>query len=223
MGQPAVRLARPAAPAIPLVGAARASAPWSCSISPGSTTSAALSPTGRFRRAPATRSAARGAGAPAGRCSTPSSASSGPICRSWPRISESSPRPSSGCGTRLGCPGCSCSSSGSIPTIPTSPHRLANHVEHRVVYTGTHDYDTARGWLESLPAERRAFVDAELGAARICRAAAVVGPDPDGPLLAGGARDGAGPGRARAGQRGADERSRAAPAAAGAGRWSAAR
>ena len=51
---------------------------------------------------------------------------------------------------------------GFDPEDPTSPHRLANHVAHRVVYTGTHDSDTARGWLESLPAEQRAFVDAEL-------------------------------------------------------------
>ena len=33
---------------------------------------------------------------------------------------------------------------------------------NRVVYTGTHDQDTARGWLESLSAQQRAFVDSEL-------------------------------------------------------------
>ena len=37
------------------------------------------------------------------------------------------------------------------PRRPTSPHRLANHVAHRVVYTGTHDYDTARGWSSRCP------------------------------------------------------------------------
>ncbi|WP_249011632.1 4-alpha-glucanotransferase [Conexibacter sp. DBS9H8] len=31
-----------------------------------------------------------------------------------------------------------------------SPHAPANHPEHRWVYTGTHDHDTARGWFESL-------------------------------------------------------------------------
>jgi len=29
-----------------------------------------------------------------------------------------------------------------------------------VVYTGTHDNDTVRGWYESLPPDRRALVDA---------------------------------------------------------------
>jgi 4-alpha-glucanotransferase len=43
-----------------------------------------------------------------------------------------------------------------------SPHRFANHVENRFVYTGTHDHDTARGWYESLSGQERAHVDAEL-------------------------------------------------------------
>src|SRR5918998_28674 len=46
---------------------------------------------------------------------------------------------------------------------PHSPHNLANHREHQVVYTGTHDHDTLRGWYESLPPERRARVDAQIG------------------------------------------------------------
>ena len=45
---------------------------------------------------------------------------------------------------------------------PDSPHNLANHRERQVVYTGTHDHDTVRGWYESLPAERRAKVGAQL-------------------------------------------------------------
>jgi 4-alpha-glucanotransferase len=51
---------------------------------------------------------------------------------------------------------------GMDPDEPTSPHRLENHTEDRIVYTATHDQDTARGWLESLPAAQRAFVDSEL-------------------------------------------------------------
>ncbi len=43
-----------------------------------------------------------------------------------------------------------------------SPHRFENHVANRVVYTDTHDQDTARGWLEALPSDRRSFVDSEL-------------------------------------------------------------
>jgi 4-alpha-glucanotransferase len=43
-----------------------------------------------------------------------------------------------------------------------SPHRFENHVENRIIYTGTHDHDTIRGWYESLDAEHREQVDAEL-------------------------------------------------------------
>jgi len=37
-----------------------------------------------------------------------------------------------------------------------NPHRLENHVERSVVYTGTHDNDTALGWWRSLTEEQRA-------------------------------------------------------------------
>ena len=33
---------------------------------------------------------------------------------------------------------------------PANPHRPENHHEQSVVYTGTHDNDTTRGWWESL-------------------------------------------------------------------------
>jgi 4-alpha-glucanotransferase len=59
---------------------------------------------------------------------------------------------------------------GFDPSHPRSPHRFANHVEHRFVYTGTHDHDTARGWYESIPPETRARVDAELEAAGVADA-----------------------------------------------------
>jgi 4-alpha-glucanotransferase len=38
---------------------------------------------------------------------------------------------------------------------PANPHRLENHPEHAVVYTATHDQDTALGWWSSLPAAKR--------------------------------------------------------------------
>jgi 4-alpha-glucanotransferase len=47
---------------------------------------------------------------------------------------------------------------GFEPHAPLSPHRPANHVEHRVIYTGTHDHDTARGWYDTLDAARRRLV-----------------------------------------------------------------
>ena len=34
-------------------------------------------------------------------------------------------------------------------------YRLENHRAHAVVYTGTHDQDTARGWYESLSKRER--------------------------------------------------------------------
>ncbi len=36
---------------------------------------------------------------------------------------------------------------------PHNPHRPENHGELLVVYTGTHDTETAVGWWESLDAE----------------------------------------------------------------------
>ena len=55
----------------------------------------------------------------------------------------------------LGLPGMLVLQLGFEPDEPRSPHRPANHVERRFVYTGTHDNDTARGWYESLDPARR--------------------------------------------------------------------
>jgi 4-alpha-glucanotransferase len=53
------------------------------------------------------------------------------------------------------------------PDEPKSPYKLPRHEENDVVYTGTHDHDTARGWYEALqPAEREEF-DREVAAAGI--------------------------------------------------------
>jgi 4-alpha-glucanotransferase len=38
---------------------------------------------------------------------------------------------------------------------PANPHRLENHPVDAVVYTGTHDHDTAAGWFASLPRAAR--------------------------------------------------------------------
>jgi 4-alpha-glucanotransferase len=50
----------------------------------------------------------------------------------------------------LGLPGMCVLQFGFDAHDPRSPHRLENHREDRVVYTGTHDHDTLRGWYESL-------------------------------------------------------------------------
>jgi len=62
----------------------------------------------------------------------------------------------------LGLPGMLVLQFGFDPAQPDSPHRFENHRENRVVYTGTHDHDTARGWYESLSSETRGWVDAAL-------------------------------------------------------------
>jgi 4-alpha-glucanotransferase len=48
------------------------------------------------------------------------------------------------------------------PRAPRSPHRLENHTPDRLVYTGTHDQDTLRGWLDALEPARRAYVEGEV-------------------------------------------------------------
>jgi 4-alpha-glucanotransferase len=67
----------------------------------------------------------------------------------------------------LGLPGMLVLQFGFDPDDPRGPHRLENHVENRIVYTGTHDADTIRGWYESLPDERREEVDAAIDAAGV--------------------------------------------------------
>lgn len=62
----------------------------------------------------------------------------------------------------LGLPGMVVLQFGYDPDDPTSPHRVARHGEDRVVYTGTHDHDTVRGWYESLSDGERAEVDADV-------------------------------------------------------------
>jgi 4-alpha-glucanotransferase len=62
----------------------------------------------------------------------------------------------------LGLPGMLVLQFGFDPTDPHGPHRPENHVEHRVIYTGTHDQDTLRGWWDSLDGERRSQVRAAL-------------------------------------------------------------
>ena len=64
----------------------------------------------------------------------------------------------------LGLPGMIVVQFAFDPDDRDSPHRFANHVENRVIYTGTHDHDTIRAWYESLDEARRDAVDEELRA-----------------------------------------------------------
>ncbi len=45
-----------------------------------------------------------------------------------------------------------------------SPHRLERHEPHSVVYTGTHDHDTLRGWWNTADPALRAFARAQWSA-----------------------------------------------------------
>jgi 4-alpha-glucanotransferase len=67
---------------------------------------------------------------------------------------------------------------------PDNAHLPANHEEDSVVYTGTHDNDTTRGWWESLSVEDRAWSELDpadpvwslLGVAWSSRAALAIAP-----------------------------------------------
>jgi 4-alpha-glucanotransferase len=72
----------------------------------------------------------------------------------------------------------------------SSPHRLENHPEHAVVYTGTHDHDTALGWWSSLSPRTRQGDRPRPGRPRVVA-------DRARALLARAARDRPRPGRAR--------------------------
>jgi 4-alpha-glucanotransferase len=60
----------------------------------------------------------------------------------------------------LGLPGIVVLQFGFTPDDARNVHDVERHREHAVVYTGTHDNDTLRGWYETLPADRRALVNA---------------------------------------------------------------
>ena len=53
------------------------------------------------------------------------------------------------------------------PDDPEGPHRPERHHRDQVLYTGTHDNDTLRGWWETLSAPRRGEVLAALRAAGV--------------------------------------------------------
>ena len=65
----------------------------------------------------------------------------------------------------LGFPGMVVAQFAFDPDDPRGPHRLENHEQHSVAYTGTHDTDTLRGWWEGASEEQRAEAAAALRAA----------------------------------------------------------
>lgn len=67
----------------------------------------------------------------------------------------------------LGLPGMVVLQFAFDPDDPHGPHRPENHHEGQVLYTGTHDNDTLRGWWETIPDARRAEADAAIDAAGV--------------------------------------------------------
>jgi 4-alpha-glucanotransferase len=67
----------------------------------------------------------------------------------------------------LGLPGMVVLQFAFDPDDPHGPHRPENHRENQVLYTGTHDNDTLRGWWESIPDARRAETDAAIDEAGV--------------------------------------------------------
>jgi 4-alpha-glucanotransferase len=67
----------------------------------------------------------------------------------------------------LGFPGMVVLQFGFDPDHPESVHRFENHPVDRVVYTGTHDHDTARGWYSSLNPSTRVAVDETMARAGV--------------------------------------------------------
>ena len=63
----------------------------------------------------------------------------------------------------LGLPGMVVLQFGFDPDDPDGPHRIENHAEDRIAYSGTHDSDTLRGWYETAAAPVRAQIDAAIG------------------------------------------------------------
>jgi 4-alpha-glucanotransferase len=65
----------------------------------------------------------------------------------------------------LGLPGMVVLQFAFDPDDPRGPHRLENHRDDVVAYTGTHDTDTLLGWWSTLEAPRRAEAQSALRAA----------------------------------------------------------
>ena len=67
----------------------------------------------------------------------------------------------------LGLPGMAVIQFAFDPEEPDNPHRLHNHRPDNVVYTGTHDHDTIRGWWESLDGAVRSEVEVAVARAGV--------------------------------------------------------
>ena len=74
---------------------------------------------------------------------------------------------------------------GFTPSERHTQHVPAEHEEDQVVYTGTHDNDTIRGWYDGLPPQSLALVERVAARVRDRGARAALGDDPPGLRLPG--------------------------------------
>ena len=175
VGQPALRLARAAAAAATAGGSSACAGRRSCATWRASITSAASWPTGRCPARARSARAGRWRRGPGRAVFDAARRELGAL----PLIAEDlgviTP-PVERLRLELGLPGMVVLQFG-FRGGPRNPHRPENHVELLVVYTGTHDTDTAVGWWNSLsprarrdgPRPRRAALVADRAGARVAR------------------------------------------------------
>ena len=89
-----------------------------------------------------------------------------------------------------------------------NPYLPSNYVANTVVYTGTHDNPTTRGWYEELPDDQRQNFWSYLKRPGATSGEAAPALMESGLVVDGRARDRAAAGRAQPGDRGPDERAR---------------
>ena len=201
VGQPALRLARAAAAAIRLVDGA--SAPHARAVRPR-----ADRPLPRLRRLLGGARRARGPRCDGRWCRGPGAS----LFEALERELGTLPLVAEDLGVitpaveqlrdALGLPGMLVLQFAFDPEDPDqNPHDPANHRENRLVYTGTHDTDTARGWYDVARPRAARAAGPRARAPGDLRARALVGPDPPRARVPGPDLDDAGPGRARPRQR----------------------
>ena len=135
------RTARPATAG----GSSASGAPSSSSTSAASTTSAASSRTGRSRSGTRRRSAGAGGRGPGAELfrRRRARARRAAAHRRGPRAHHAAGLPAA----RRARPAGDGRAPVGVPPPPRNPHRLENHRRNSVVYTSTHDTDTAVGWF----------------------------------------------------------------------------
>ena len=189
-----------------------------CSTWPGSTTSGGSSRTGPCLTGRARRGRGGGSAGRGGRCSTRCRGRWGTLALVAEDLGRDHAAGGAAARVARASRAWSCCSSASIRGRSRQRPPRSRTTRERVVYTGTHDHDTARGWYSVIRMLRRVC-----GWMRSFASVGVVERQPWWSLIrlalavAGPGRDDAGPGRARVGVRGSHERPGAGGGAGGGG------